>query len=178
MHPSLHELRTIRPKTTPFRLLPLFALALASACSSYGVATSETPVVAPFSAARADAAKICVVRGGVPAPLYTSVVYDNGTLVGATKDGTYFCYAAEPGKHVILSDATFGDRTARLDARAGRVYFLKQAWLFPAVRGHELSWIDEPAARDEMQGDEYALLTEVPAQQALPDAQTFAPAAR
>jgi hypothetical protein len=61
-------------------------------------------------------------------------------------------------------------RTARLDAQAGRRYFLKQAWLVPAVRGHALSWIDEPAAHEEMDGDEYAVLTEVPGHEVLPDA--------
>lgn len=149
-----------------------------TACSSYGVATSEMPAVAPFTATRANEAKVCVVRGGAPAPLYTTVVYDNGKLVGATKDGTYFCYAVESGKHVIVSDGTFGSPTALLTAQAGRRYYLKQAWLLPAVRGHALSWIDEPAARDEMEGDEYSLLTEVPGNQSLPEASTFAPASR
>ena len=151
---------------------------LATACSSYGLATREAPAVAPFSAAPPGEARVCVVRGGLPAPLYTTVVYDNGKLVGATRDGTYFCYEAQPGKHVIVSDATFGSPTAALTAQAGRRYYLRQAWLFPALRGHALSWVDEATAQDEIEGDEYSTLTEVPASEALPGAQPFAPAAR
>ena len=41
-----------------------------------------------------------------------------------------------------------------------------------------LSWIDESTAQAEIGGDEYALLTEVPGDKALPGAQPFAPAAR
>jgi hypothetical protein len=152
--------------------------ALTTGCSSYAVATSETPVVAPFTATTSDA-KVCVVRGGaLPAPLFTTVVYDNGKLVGATKDETYFCYLAEPGKHVIVSDGTYGSRTAFLMAQAGRRYYLKQVWLFPGVRGHALSWIDEAVVQSEIQDDQYALVTEVPANEALPGEQPFAPAAR
>jgi hypothetical protein len=160
--------------------LPLASplLLLLAGCSSYGVTTTEVPAVAPFGAAAAGEARVCVVRGGAPAPLYTTVVYDNAKLVGATVDGTYFCYGAEPGDHVIVSDGTFGRRTARLIAVPGGHYYLKQAWLLPAVRGHALSWIDEPSARDEMDGDAYAVLSEVPASEALPGARPVAPAAR
>src|SRR3984885_10529440 len=122
-------------------LLPAACL-LASGCSSFEVSTSETAAVAPFGASTpndAQVAKVCVIRQGFPAPLYTTVVYDNGKLVGATRDATYFCYVAEPGSHAIVSSGTFGDRTATLTAQAGRRYYLKQAWLFPAVRGHALS---------------------------------------
>ncbi len=68
-------------------------LALSAGCSSFGVTTTETPALAPFSTTVGGAAKVCVVRGGeLPAPFFTTVVYDNAKLVGATKDGTYFCY--------------------------------------------------------------------------------------
>jgi hypothetical protein len=161
------------------RVLALATLALSAGCSSFGLTTTETPVVASFSASAAGQAKVCVVRtGDLPAPFFTTVVYDNGKLVGATKDGTYFCYLAEPGKHAILSDGAYGDRTAVLTAQAGQQYYLKQSWLFPGFRGHALSWIDAPTAQAEIQGDEYAMLTEVPGDKTLPDPQPFAPAAR
>jgi hypothetical protein len=158
---------------------PVFAasaLLVACGCSSYGV-TKAAPPVAPITAS-ADRAEVCVFRAGFPAPLYTIAVYDNGKLVGATHDGTYFCYAAEPGRHDIASDGTFGTQTTTLAAIAGRRYYLKQEWLIPAVRGHALSWIDEAVAANEMDGDEYAMLTEVPANESLPGAQPFAPKAR
>ncbi len=161
-----------------FRVVAVASLALSAGCSSFGVTTTETPALAPFSAAATGAAKVCVVRSGeLPAPFFTTVVYDNAKLVGATKDGTYFCYLAEPGQHTILSDGAYGTRTAVLSAQAGQQYYLKQAWLFPGFRGHALSWIDESTAQSEIRDDEYAMLTEVPGDKALPDARPFAPAA-
>jgi hypothetical protein len=158
-------------------LLAIAVPALATGCSSYGLATTESPAVPPFSAV-ADQAKVCVMRGGpAPAPFYTTVVYDNGKLVGATKDETYFCYLAQPGKHVIISDGAFGNRTALLTAEAGRRYYLKQTWLVPGFRGHALNWIDESVAQSELQDDEYAFLTEVPGTEALPGHQPYALAA-
>ena len=158
-------------------LLAATAALLASACSAYGLTTRSTPPVAPFATADATRATVCVVRAGFPAPLYTIAVRDNGALVGATRDGTYFCYLAEPGEHRIVSDATFGTRTARLTAVAGRRYYLRQEWLLPAVRGHALSWVDASVAEEDIQGDEYAVVVEAPATEALPDSTPVAAAA-
>ena len=172
------------PTHERFLALPTLFLALAAAvgaagCSSFGVSTTDRPPVAPFGALASDQAKVCVVRGGdLPAPFFTTVVYDNAKLVGATKDGTYFCYLAEPGQHTIVSDGAYGRRTAVLRAQAGGQYYLKQAWRFPGFLGHALSWIDEPTAKAEIRSNEYALLTEVPGDQSLPEPQPFAPAAR
>jgi hypothetical protein len=149
---------------------------LGSACSAYGVTTSNVPAVTPFGEATAQQAEVCVLRGGAPSPFYTIVVYDNDKLVGATQDGTYFCYLAEPGRHRIVSDAMFGVRTAMLAAEPGRAYYLKQSWLLPGVRGHALSWVDPSVALADIRDEQYALLTEVPANQRLPDAPPFAPA--
>jgi hypothetical protein len=151
---------------------------LACGCSSYAVTVTgaTTPPVAPFGATAADQAVVCVYRAGVPSPLYTATVYDNAKLVGATRDGTFFCYLAEPGRHEIVSDATFGVQRARLTAVAGRHYYLKQEWLFPALRGHALAWVEASTVQEDLRDDEYAMLTEVPPDQALPGARPLAPA--
>jgi hypothetical protein len=162
---------------THLRILFVATLACSAGCSSFGVTATETPAVLPFSSSAAGEATVCVVRGGaLPAPFFTTVVYDNAKLVGATKDGTYFCYLAEPGKHTIVSDGAYGSRKAVLTAEAGRQYFLKQAWRFPGFLGHALSWIDEPTAQAAIGDNEYAVLTEVPGDKSLPGAQPFAPA--
>jgi hypothetical protein len=161
----------------PARAVVFVPMALLIGCSSYGLSTSENPAISPFSPA-ADLAKVCVIRSGFPAPLYTTVVHDDGVLVGATRDDTYFCYLAEPGKHVIVSDGAFGTRKANLVAQAGQRYYLKQSWLIPAVRGHAVSWIGEGAALGEVQYAEYARLTEVPGSEALPEGIALAPALR
>jgi hypothetical protein len=155
----------------------LLVVATATACSPYALTTSDTPSLSPFSAT-SEVAKVCVIRSGFPAPLYTTVVHDDGKLVGATKDETYFCYLAEPGKHVIVSDGAFATRTAELSAEAGHRYYLKQYWLVPAVRGHDVAWIDEAIAQTEVRDAEYARVTEVPGSEALPGAAPFAPALR
>jgi hypothetical protein len=159
-----------------FAFLAIPALLLAAGCSAYGVVTRDTPAVAPFAATDAGRATVCVVRSGFPAPLYTIVVRDNGTLVGATHDGTYFCYLADPGRHVIVSDATFGTRTATLNAAPGHRYYLRQQWLVPGVRGHALSWIEASVAEEDIRYDEYAVVTEAPSTETLPDARPVAPA--
>jgi hypothetical protein len=160
------------------RVLIGSAAALSCGCSAYGVTTTIHPPVAPFGVAAADLAEVCVVRTGAPSPLYTATVFDDAKLVGATRDGTFFCYYAEPGRHEIVSDATFGTQRAQLTAVGGRHYYLKQEWLFPAVRGHALAWVDEATMRDEISTDEYAMLTEVPGDQALPGDRPVAPAMR
>jgi hypothetical protein len=141
------------------------------------VATSDVAPLSPFSPTD-DLAKVCVIRSGFPAPFYATVVHDDGKLVGVTHDETYFCYLAEPGKHVIVSDGAFGTRTADLTAEAGHRYYLKQTWLLPAVRGHAVSWIDESVAQAEVRDAEYARVTEVPGNETLPGATPFAPALR
>ena len=159
-------------------LLALPSILAPLGCSSFGVTTSEMPAVAPFTASETGDAKVCVFRSGIPAPLFTTTVRDNGALVGATKDRTYFCYLAEPGVHRIVSDGTYGETEATFEAAPGRRYYVRQSWLFPAPRGHELSFLDESFAREEMAGDDYSRLVEVPAGSAVPDARPFAPAAR
>jgi hypothetical protein len=42
-----------------------------------------------------------VLRPQWIAAAVTAPVHDNGRLVGATRGPTYFCYAAQPGHHVI-----------------------------------------------------------------------------
>jgi hypothetical protein len=169
-------MRTTLVLTPPVALL-FVLLAVAAGCSPYGVATSDVAALSPFSPTD-DLAKVCVIRSGFPAPFYATVVHDDGKLVGVTHDETYFCYLAEPGKHVIVSDGAFGTRTADLTAEAGHRYYLRQTWLLPAVRGHAVSWIDESVAQAEVRDAEYARVTEVPGNETLPGATPFAPALR
>jgi hypothetical protein len=160
------------------RVLVGSALCVLSGCSAYGVTTSSLPAVAPFGLANVDRAEVCVLRSGIPTPFFTVTVHDNAMLVGATLDGTYFCYFAEPGHHSIVSDGAYGARTAALDAIGGHRYFVKQNWLFPAFRGHELVWASEATVEQDIQDAQYASLTEVPGKESLPGSPPFAPASR
>ena len=92
-------------------------------CTSWKLSTTDA--LQPNLPPPAGTAKVCVIRTAVVAIAVTFPTRDNGTLVGATSGPTYFCYFAEPGEHVIVSEADEKE-TARLSAEAGKTYFLKQ----------------------------------------------------
>jgi hypothetical protein len=132
--------------------------------------------------ARAEVGTICVIRSSPFARAVTFIVHDNQTLVGATKGDSYFCYEAEPGNHVIVSD-TFDSvdtpgRTA-ITVEAGARYWLKQdhANSFGSVTS-VLAWLDPQSAADLVAKCSYRRITEAPAHEALPPAVPFAIAAR
>jgi hypothetical protein len=98
------------------------------------------------------------------------VVHDNDALVGATRGPTYFCYAAQPGRHVITSKADTVEQ-ATVDVEAGNRYFLHQIVdnVFGVVRTR-LSWVDESEAARLIDECGYRVLTSVPGNERLPTA--------
>lgn len=160
-------------------VLTLAAAAAAAACGPYSISGPTAPPIAPFGAARADAATICVIRSSPFARGVTFIVHDNLTLVGATRGDSYFCYEAEPGEHVIVSD-TFDstDRPGRtaVVVEAGARYWLRQdhSNRWGSVTSI-LAWLDPYAAADLVAGCTYKRVTEVPAHEAVPPAVPFAP---
>lgn len=53
-------------------------------------------------------ARVCVFRPSAGATAAAIAVFDNGRLVGATGDGTCFCYQALPGHHHLESKLEAG----------------------------------------------------------------------
>ncbi len=159
------------------RTLALLALA---ACSPYSTSGSTTPAIPAFGPARPDVATICVIRSSPYARAVTFIVHDNQTLVGATKGDSYFCYEAEPGDHVIVSD-TFDsvDNPGRtvVSVEAGERYWLMQDHSnnFGSVTS-KLAWIDGNAASQLIAGCEYRVVTAVPGHEQVPPPVPFAPA--
>ncbi|HEY2743052.1 MAG TPA: hypothetical protein VGL86_00455 [Polyangia bacterium] len=145
-------------------LLPLVFVA---GCYSYGLQKPDTPPVDAFGAV-GSAGRICVLRPHWNASAVTAVVHDNDALVGATRGPTYFCYAAQPGRHVISSKADVVEQ-ATLDVEAGRRYFLHQIVdnIFGVVRTR-LAWVDEGEAARLIGACGYRVLTSVPANERLP----------
>jgi hypothetical protein len=96
-------------------------LMLGSGCSGYRTQRAAAAPRSPLTAPPAGLAAICVFR---PHGLGASVVApvgDNGSIVGATDDSSYFCYDAEPGPHRIrTADAP----RLSIDVKAGSSYFL------------------------------------------------------
>jgi hypothetical protein len=73
-------------------------------CSPYAVGTAAAPPLTAFGPSVDDVATICVILPSHWAHAVTFVVHDNEQLVGATKGESYFCYTAEPGSHLIVSE--------------------------------------------------------------------------
>ncbi len=153
------------------------ALAFLAACSPYSISGPTTP---PPVAAQADVGTICVIRSSPFARAVTFIVHDNQTLVGATKGDSYFCYEAEPGDHVIVSD-TFDstDHPGRttVAVEAGARYWLRQdhsnSW---GSVTSILAWLDPQTAASLVATCSYKRVTEVPGHEAVPPPVPFAPA--
>jgi hypothetical protein len=148
-------------------MLAASAVLLLDGCYSYGLRKPDAPPLDAF-AATADAGRICVLRPQWIAAAVTAPVHDNGRLVGATRGPTYFCYAAQPGHHVITSKADTVEE-AMLDVEAGKRYYLRQIVdnMFGVVRTR-LAWIDDGEARTLIDKCGYRVIVSVPGDEQLP----------
>lgn len=158
------------PLTAP-ALLGLVGLsALAFGCSSYAIAPPKQAVLHPFqSIANEEFARVCIVRNnGYYARAVTFVTHDNGVLVGATKGGTYYCYQAEPGRHVLLLEAD-GESQVTFVAVAGKSYYLKEVapWHLWKLTPRGV-WMDEQEAKEEIEDSTYEIVVEAPSKENLP----------
>lgn len=163
------------------RMKRLAVAAVLAGCSPYSISGGTTPAMLAFGPARADVGTVCVIRSSAFARAVTFVVHDNGTLVGATKGESYFCYEAAPGVHEIVSD-TFDstDHPGRtsISVVAGQRYWLQQDHdnSFGSVTS-KLVWVDENTARELASDADYKVLTETPGHEQVPAPVPFAPAA-
>jgi hypothetical protein len=164
------------------RMKRLALVAVVAACSPYSISGGTTPAMMAFGPSRPEVGTVCVIRSSVMARAVTFVVHDNGTLVGATKGDSYFCYEAAPGEHGIVSD-TFDstDHVGRtsISVVAGQRYWLQQDHenSFGSITS-KLAWLDESSARELASGTEYKVLVETPGHEQVPAAVPFAPAAQ
>lgn len=150
-------------------VLAASSLALLDGCYSYGLRAPDAPPLDAFAAvAAADAGRICVLRPQWIAAAVTAPVHDNGRLVGTTRGPTYFCYAAQPGHHVIVSKADTVEQ-AVVDVEPGRRYYLRQIVdnIFGVVRTR-LAWIDDGEARRLIGKCGYRVVVSVPGDEQLP----------
>ena len=164
MSPAAHPLHS------PFLASLMVATALvATGCSSYAIQEPARAPMTPFAtdARTADLAKVCVIKTTNLAFAITFVAWDNGTLVGATKGPTHFCYYAEPGEHDLQVDAQGVART-HYTAEAGKSYFVHEKVRFFGSPLAELSWVSAAEAEKLFPSSSYAVLAEVPKDEALP----------
>lgn len=153
----------------------ILALA-ATACSSYRIAEPRSEVLHPFAAIPGEFARVCVIRTAHYAQALTFTTVDNGTLVGATKGPTFFCYKAEPGHHE-LRFAADEITTVTLDTEGGKSYYLHEKIPFAFITRVDAVEVSEHAAHVLVDDSTYEVITEGPSSQKLPEAIPFARAA-
>ncbi len=156
-------------------------LLLLAACSPYSISGATMPPISAFGPVRPEVATVCVIRSSPWARAVTFIIHDNQTIVGATKGDSYFCYEAEPGTHVIVSD-TFDstDHPGRTQVflQPGARYWLLQdhANHFGSVTS-KLEWLDIAHAQQLIEGCEYRVVTAVPGHEQVPPPVPYAPSA-
>jgi hypothetical protein len=85
----------------------------------------------------AEVGRVCVARTSELARAVAFPTWDNGTLVGATKGPTHFCYLAGPGPHRLTMKAD-NDADASVVVEGGHDYVLLQEvdYVFGATGVH------------------------------------------
>jgi len=140
---------------------------LLAGCSAYGLHEPAHAPTNPFVPEK-ELAKVCVIKTTSMAHAITFVSWDNGTLVGATRGPTHFCYYAEPGEHDLLVDA-HGVSRAHFTAEAGKSYFLHEKVRFFGTPLAELTWVSAAEAEKLFPSSTYAVLAAVPKDEKLPE---------
>ncbi len=140
------------------RLVLGLLVAVGVGCGTYAV----TPSAPPTLPLPEGAAKICLVRRGADGVLATYPIKDNNILVGATVEGSCFCYFAAGGHH-DLEIRTDGFDSLSLDVKAGSEYVLLQRMQSAAgkVRS-QMERLDAEKGKAAMGACQYSVLTEVP----------------
>jgi hypothetical protein len=157
------------------RRLPLFLVLLLTACSAWTLEKREGTVALTGADLPAQRARVCILRPTNEAAGVTFPVRDNGTLVGATRGGTRFCYLAEPGEHHIVSEADTADTQTQI-LEAGRSYYLRQDVdaVLGAVKCRTI-WLEEDQAQKLADQATEQVLVGAPSGEQLPGTPAYAP---
>ena len=111
--------RHLETLKSTFLIVSVFTVS--AGCSDYRTQRTTASAARSFSAPAPGLATICVFRSHGLGASVVSPVSDNGAIVGATENASYFCYQAEPGPHRIrTADAP----KLVLDAKDGESYYL------------------------------------------------------
>ena len=103
----------------------LAAVVLASGCASVQMAPAELDTAAKSYVVNPKKANIYVYRNEVMGAAIKMPVLLNGRAVGDTGSKTFLLLEVDPGSHTLTSK-TENDSTIKLDAVAGRNYFVWQ----------------------------------------------------
>ncbi len=160
----------------PRHLLHVLFFLLLGGCSAWATTAPERPVVGPSGPPPAEVARVCVVRTSHLAQAVAFPTWDNGTLVGATKGPTHFCWLAAPGRHELAMKAD-NDVKVAVTMEAGRDYVLEQRleYVFGVVNVRP-AWVSPERARALFADSDYEILASVPSDERLPDPKLVLPA--
>ena len=103
----------------------LAAVVLASGCASVQMAAPEMDTSAKTYSVKPNKANIYVYRNEVMGAAIKMPVALNGRMVGDTASKTFLLLEVDPGSHTLMSK-TENDSTLKVDAVAGRNYFVWQ----------------------------------------------------
>ena len=116
----------LRLENASFLLLLVISL-LTHGCASVPMAAIGEESEAKTFSIKNDTAKVYVFRTtsftGSAVALQVSV---DGRIIGTTGVGTFLMFELPPGVHKISSYALDGTRVLKLEAEAGKLYFVKQ----------------------------------------------------
>ena len=125
-------------------------------CAHYRLTAPESPPLDAFGEPPYGTGQICVLRPHSLGALVTIAVRDNGSLVGATRGPSYFCYLVQPGLHDVTSDSGNVARLSVPVAPGARIYLQQVINIGP----DELIPLDEERAAALLPRCEYSQLIE------------------
>jgi hypothetical protein len=144
---------------------PVLALSLALALASCAPArhhliAPEVPPLDPFEDPPYGLGLVCVLRPHTVGGALLYLVRDNGRLVGATRQPSYFCYLAQPGAHRIEVHGGGGQTALELLVEAGGRRYVHHR-LRPGRRD-ELTAMPRERAAALLERCDYRVLVEAP----------------
>lgn len=148
-------------------------MCLAGCGANYQVAEVSRPPVSQLTLAP-DKGLVCIYRNSNLGAALTIAIRDNDQLVGATEGSSWFCYFAEPGRHLLSVEGSDADDFP-LVAVAGQRQFVE----LRVNLGQ-----DDLVARQELEGWRevreltYLMIEEGPDDEPVPPALAFARARR
>lgn len=143
------------------------ALTTLLGCARPELVFPDLPPIDPLAEPAYGLAQICIIRPHTLAMLDTVPVQDNSHLVGATRGPSYFCYAAQPGRHRIELVEYKPRPTLELKVVAGQRSYVH---LRVSIGRYRLSALPEDRVQEQLDKCEYSQLVETPTRAVYPEA--------
>ncbi len=112
-----------------------------------------------FKAPSANMAGIYVYRNNSAfGKALTKTISIDGVVIGESAPGVFFRREVKPGEHTVTTQAEFGDNTLKLNAEAGKNYFVRQYMKWGTFKGSaNVEVVSEEIGKQEVQQCEEAM---------------------